>query len=113
MSSPAPPPIPPALFLFSLFYGGMVCMAGVLGNKLIALGPLTVEGGIFAFLLLVITASAVAELYGQRIATRLVRFGFVPLLGSVALIQLLLRIPRRTRHDRRSRVGTKARPPMR
>ena len=93
MPSTEPPAITPALFLFSLFYGGMVCIAGVLGNKLIALGPLTIEGGIFAFLLLVITSSAVAELYGQRIATRLVRFGFVPLLGSVALIQLLLRIP--------------------
>ena len=97
MPSAAPPAdtlaFPPALFLFALFYGGMVCIAGVLGNKLISLGPLTVEGGIFAFLLLVVTSSAVAELYGQRVATRLVRFGFVPLLGSVLLIQLLLRIP--------------------
>lgn len=93
MHSAETPAIPPALFVFSLFYGGMVCIAGVLGNKLIALGPLTVEGGIFAFLLLVVTSSAVAELYGQTIATRLVRFGFVPLLGSVLLIQLLLRIP--------------------
>ena len=30
----------------------MVCIAGVLGNKQVALGPLAVEAGIFAFLLL-------------------------------------------------------------
>ena len=43
----------------------MVCIAGVLGNKQVALGPLAVEAGIFAFLLLVITSSAVAELHGR------------------------------------------------
>ena len=31
----------------------MVCIAGVLGNKQVALGPLAVEAGIFAFLILV------------------------------------------------------------
>jgi len=49
------PPIPLSLFAFALFYGGMVCIAGVLGNKQVALGPLAVEAGIFAFLLLVVT----------------------------------------------------------
>ena len=34
----------------AIFYGGMVCIAGVLGNKQVALGPLAVEAGIFAFL---------------------------------------------------------------
>ena len=49
-----------SLFAFSIFYGGMVCIAGVLGNKQVALGPLAVEAGIFAFLTLVVTSSAVA-----------------------------------------------------
>ena len=44
--------ISPSLFAFGIFYGGMVCIAGVLGNKQVALGPLAVEAGIFAFLLL-------------------------------------------------------------
>ncbi len=35
------------------------------GNKQVALGPLAVEAGIFAFLMLVTTSSAVAELHGQ------------------------------------------------
>ena len=43
----------------------MVCIAGVLGNKQVAFGPLAVEAGIFAFLMLVVTSSAVAELHGR------------------------------------------------
>lgn len=92
MDQPAPA-FPRALFVFAIFYGGMVCIAGVLGVKQVALGPLAVEAGIFAFLLLVIMSSAVAELYGQRTATLLVRLGFVPLLVSAALIQFVLLLP--------------------
>lgn len=92
-SSPNPPSIPPALFLYALFYGGMVCMAGVLGVKQVALGPLAVEAGIFAFLLLVAMGSAVAELYGKAAADRLVRIGFVPLVASALLIRLVLALP--------------------
>ena len=88
-----PGPLPRSLFLYLLVYGGMVCMAGVLGNKLVAFGPLAVEGGILAFLTLVTLSSAVAELHGGAIAGRLVRWGFVPLLLSVALIQLVLLLP--------------------
>ena len=68
----------------------MVCIAGVLGNKQVALGPLAVEAGIFAFLLLVVTSSAVAELHGRAIANRLVLFGFVPLLVSLVLSLVVL-----------------------
>ena len=95
LSDPAAPaaPIRPSLLAFATFYGGMVCIAGVLGNKQVALGPLAVEAGIFAFLLIVITASSVAELHGQRIANRLVVLGFVPLLVSLALSVLVLALP--------------------
>jgi queuosine precursor transporter len=89
----ANPAFPKSLFLFSLLYGGMVCMAGVLGVKQVALGPLAVEAGIFAFLLLVAMGSAVAELHGRRTADLLVRFGFLPLLVSAALIQIVLHLP--------------------
>lgn len=85
--------IPRSLFGFSIFYGGMVCIAGVLGNKQVALGPLAVEAGIFAFLLLVVTSSAVAELHGQAVATRLVRMGFVPLIVSILLAVIVLEVP--------------------
>ena len=92
MTTP-PNAVPRSLFAISIFYGGMVCMAGVLGVKQVALGPLAVEAGIFAFLLLVAMSSAVAELHGQRTATALVRWGFLPLIVSAALIQLVLALP--------------------
>lgn len=82
-----------SLFIFSIFYGGMVCIAGVLGNKQVALGPLAVEAGIFPFLMLVITSSAVAELHGTERANGLVRFGFIPLVASILLTFLVLLLP--------------------
>lgn len=82
-----------SLFALAIFYGGMVCIAGVLGNKQVALGPLAVEAGIFAFLMLVVTSSAVAELHGPSIANRLVLLGFVPLIASFLLTLVVLALP--------------------
>ncbi|HEX8445886.1 MAG TPA: queuosine precursor transporter [Sphingomonas sp.] len=93
MSSPPSALIPRSLFLFSILYGGMTCIAGVLGVKQVALGPLAVEAGIFAFLLLVVIGSAIAELHGRAAADRMVRYGFVPLIMSALLIQLVLALP--------------------
>jgi uncharacterized integral membrane protein (TIGR00697 family) len=90
--------IPRALFVFSLLYGGLVVLAGVLGTKLASLGhwpvlgDLAVESGIFAFLLLVVMGSAVSELYGQATANRLVRFGFIPLIVSMLLLSLVIHV---------------------
>ena len=85
-----PRAIPLSLFALSIFYGGMVCIAGVLGNKQVALGPLAVEAGIFAFLLLVVTSSSVAELHGRPVANRLVLFGFVPLHRRRCVLSLIV-----------------------
>jgi len=93
MSTQPAPAFPRSLFWFAIFYGGMVCIAGVLGNKQVALGPLAVEAGIFAFLFLVITSSAVAELFGRETANRLVLVGFVPLIFSILLTLLVLKVP--------------------
>ena len=99
------PAIPRALFVLSIFYGGMVCIAGVLGNKQVSLGPisqlgtalgvgpLAVEAGIFAFLILVAVSSAVAELYGRATAQKLVLFGFIPLVASILLSLVVLALP--------------------
>src|SRR4028119_493130 len=92
-AAPASRLIAPSLFAFAIFYGGMVCIAGVLGNKQVALGPLAVEAGIFAFLMLVVTSSAVAELHGAKLANKLVLWGFVPLLISLALTLIALALP--------------------
>ena len=87
------PAISRSLFAFAIFYGGMVCIAGVLGNKQVALGPLAVEAGIFAFLLLVVTSSSVAELHGRETANKLVLIGFVPLIASLLLTLVVLGLP--------------------
>jgi len=96
-----PPAIKPAgakrlsgsLFVFALVYGGMTVLAGVLGNKQVALGPLAVEAGIFAFLMLVVLSSTVAELHGRETANRLVIIGFLPLVLAMALIGFVLALP--------------------
>lgn len=88
-----PPVLPRSLFVFAMLYGGLVCIAGVLGAKQVALGPLAVEAGIFPFLLLVVIASSTAELHGRATADALVRIGFVPLLTAIALIWTVLQLP--------------------
>ncbi len=85
--------LPRALFAFALLYGGMTCIAGVLGAKQVALGPLAVEAGIFPFLMLVSISSAVAALYGKTIAQQLVRFGFIPLIMAILLTFVVLLLP--------------------
>jgi queuosine precursor transporter len=85
--------LPPSLFAFSIFYGGMVCLAGVLGVKQVALGPLAVEAGIFAFLILVVLSSVVAELHGKAAADRLVRIGLLLLIFSALLIRMVIALP--------------------
>lgn len=94
MDSPTPErSLPQPLFVLALLYGGMTCIAGVLGSKQVALGPLAVEAGIFPYLLLVALSSAVAELYGRPVADRLVRFGFVPLVTAIVLTVFVLQLP--------------------
>lgn len=89
--------IPRSLFVFALLYGGLVVLAGVLGTKIAALGhwplvgELAVESGIFAFLLLVVLSSVVAEMHGQAAANRLVRYGFIPLIVSMAMLAIVIR----------------------
>ena len=93
MSTVPAPALPRSLFLFAVLYGGMVCIAGVLGAKQVALGPLAVEAGIFPFLMLVALSSAVAELHGRAMADSLVRFGFVPLLAAILLTWIVIQLP--------------------
>ncbi|WP_265562262.1 queuosine precursor transporter [Sphingomicrobium arenosum] len=98
-SRPAPTAIPLSLFAFAVFYGGMVCIAGVFANKQVELfplpgvGTLAVEAGIFAFLMLVVTSSAVTEMFGATAGRRMVLFGFVPLIISSLLTVIILALP--------------------
>lgn len=87
--------MPLGLFVFTLLYGGMTVLAGVLAYKQVQLVPtdLAVESGIFAFLLLVVISSTLAQLYGREMATRIVWWGFLPLLIASLLMQLVLALP--------------------
>lgn len=93
----SPLTMPRPLFVFTLLYGGMTVLAGVLGFKQIALPlgftTLAVEAGIFAFLMLVAISSAIAQLYGRAVANKLVLWGFAPLGLSILLIWVVLSLP--------------------
>lgn len=93
ISTPSGNAIPRSLFLFSIFYGGMVPLGGFLGAKQVALGPLAVEAGIFPFLTLIAVSSAIAEMHGKAVADRLVRYGFVPLFIAILLAFFVLKLP--------------------
>lgn len=87
--------MPLGLFVFVLLYGGMTVLAGVVAFKQVQLWPsnLAVESGIFAFLLLVVISSTIAQLYGKALAQRLVWWGFLPLAMSASIIFLVLSLP--------------------
>ena len=87
--------MPLGLFVYTLLYGGMTVLAGGLAFKQVQLWPteLAVESGIFAFLLLVVISSTIAQLYGEKLANRIVWWGFIPLLVASLLMQLVLNLP--------------------
>lgn len=90
--------MPLGLFVYTLLYGGMTVLAGVLAFKQVQLYPtnLAVEAGIFAFLLLVVISSTITQLYGTKLANRIVWLGFIPLLIASLLMQLVLNLPAST-----------------
>ncbi len=95
-SSPAPTlHITRSLLFMLLLYGGMTVVAGVLAFKQVQLWPtgLAVEAGIFAFLVLVVISSTVTQLFGQKLASRIVWWGFVPLGVSSLMMTLVLALP--------------------
>lgn len=82
-----------SLFVMTLLYGGMTVIAGVLAFKQFAIGPIVVESGILAFLLLVVISSVVSQQHGKPAADRLVLWGFLPLAFSIGLIFIVLALP--------------------
>lgn len=95
IDTPTPHPIAKSLFVFALIYGGMTVLAGFLAVKQVRLWPteLGVEAGIFAFLILVVLSSSIAQLHGKAMANKLVIWGFLPLAMSILLILFVLRLP--------------------
>jgi queuosine precursor transporter len=93
--TPAGVSMPLGMFVYTLLYGGMTVLAGVLAFKQVQLWPtsLAVESGIFPFLLLVVISSTLAQLYGRDAAKRIVWWGFLPLGLSALLLPLVLILP--------------------
>ena len=99
--APAAPALalPLGLFALAILYGGMTCIAGVLGSKQVGLG--TLPGSARSRSRRASSpsccssslSSAVAELYGRATADRLVRFGFVPLITAIALTFIVIQLP--------------------
>jgi uncharacterized integral membrane protein (TIGR00697 family) len=87
--------MPLGMFVYTLVYGGMTVLAGVLAFKQVQLWPtsLAVESGIFPFLMLVVISSTLSQLYGREAAKRIVWWGFLPLGLSALLLQLVLALP--------------------
>lgn len=87
--------IPFAFFVYAILYGGMTVLAGVVAFKQVQLWPsdLAVEAGIFPFLMLVVITSTIAQLYGQKLANKMIWVGFIPLATSAALIYMVLSLP--------------------
>ncbi len=86
-------PIAPSLLTLLPLYGGLAVLTGFLGNKQIDLGPFAMELGLFAYIGVVAISSSVAELHGQALANRLVFWGFIPVMASMALIAGALALP--------------------
>ncbi len=101
--------IPLGLFVYLVLYGGLTVIAGVLAFKQVQpwkielstavpwwveriINP-TVESGIFAFLGLVVISSTIAQLYGEKLARKLVWWGFLPLGVSAGLMFIVLNLP--------------------
>ncbi|GGD53919.1 queuosine precursor transporter [Aurantiacibacter arachoides] len=85
--------MPRSLFVLTMLYGGMTVIAGVLAYKQFAIGPIVVESGILAFLLLVVISSTLAQLFGKAVANRVVLWGFMPLAISIVLLGIVLALP--------------------
>lgn len=87
--------VPLGLFVYLVLYGGLTVIAGVLAFKQVQLWPtqLAVESGIFAFLGLVVISSTIAQLYGEKLARKLVWWGFLPLAVSAGLMFIVLNLP--------------------
>ncbi len=94
-AAPAMMAFPLGMFVFTLLYGGMTVLAGVLAFKQVQLWPtsLAVESGIFPFLLLVVISSTLSQLYGRDAAKRIVWWGFLPLGIASLLLPLVLILP--------------------
>ena len=71
-------------------YSGSLVIAAVLATKIITIAGVTVPAGVLAYCFTFLCTDVTAEIYGRRMAQKMVWGGFVTLLISLVLIRLAI-----------------------
>jgi len=79
----------PLLLLSGLFCACLVA-AAVLAAKILRVGPLAVPAGVFAYCITFVCTDVISEIWGRRFANMVVLAGFIGLVCTFLLIQLVL-----------------------
>ena len=82
-----------ALVSLSMAFTTLLIVSNIIAVKLINIGPWVVPVAVIAYPFTFLVTDTLAELYGRRMATRIVWFGFAMNLLMVALIYLGKVIP--------------------
>ena len=80
------------VFLGAMFVALFV-LANILAVKKIDIGPFVLTAGLLAFPFTFLITDAVNEVYGKRIAKKLVIHGFIIMAVVVGLIQIAIKLP--------------------
>lgn len=75
-----------ALVSLSMAFATLLIVANIIAVKLINIGPWVVPVAVIAYPFTFLITDTIAELYGRRVATRVVWFGFVMNLLMVAVV---------------------------
>lgn len=81
------------LILVSFFSGALVISA-VLASKIVAFGGVVFPAGVLAYALTFPVTDTISEIWGKRIANRVVLAGFITLCLVFFLIAVAIRMPR-------------------
>ena len=82
-----------ALVSLSMAFATLLLVANIIAVKLISIGEWTVPVAVIAYPLTFLVTDTIAELYGRRVATRIVWFGFAVNMLMVLLIYVGKVIP--------------------
>ena len=91
MSSTREYPLP-RMIIFSLFFSGMA-IAAVLAAKIINIAGFAVPAGVLAYAITFACTDIIGEVYGEKVARKMVMAGFVAMISVTLLIQLAIAWP--------------------
>ncbi|MET4692376.1 queuosine precursor transporter [Endozoicomonas lisbonensis] len=79
----------PRMIVFSLFFSGMA-IAAVLAAKIINIAGFAVPAGVLAYAITFACTDIIGEVYGEKVARKMVLAGFVAMISVTLLIQLAI-----------------------